>query len=686
MGKTIKKKHQFNVGRWLPTDFELIRSHIKGIKSFVAANPTDLTENIILLNNYVTSNPQLNTWSNDMFTEVPAKYKDLDYGTELESWSEFIPLLNGIMTMTQTYNDTGCVGFPINSLLDWAMGTEAGHNFFLDNGVNEHFNKVLNDWGEYLTGSASKYAVLNNNKEVTEYAGHFNDPQYYWLSDKAMISMATALDGADYTGKPIEARAKFIKAFYCPDVNDPNYGFTSWDNFFTRKFNAKIRPVAEGDNVIANACESGPYRVAYNVKRFSKYWVKGQPYSLLNIFNETEGNSPLTDKYEGGTIYQAFLSAESYHRWHSPVNGKIKTTYETAKQTPFNSTYYSELLPTNQDSYDSAGPNESQGYISNLATRGIIEITANNKAIGDMLVIPIGMAECATCDITVKVGDTVTKGNQIGMFHFGGSTHLLIFQKDVSLLFDYQGQMPNIKASNIQINSKIATVVSKNIVYQTEKGASGLCISNSETANKNSGAILAVVPSSSSAYPINIGNNKGEYIWGVDANGNVNTNHLTPQDSNPGASCNLHINFPDAGSSGYVIGDNPNNDICAALKIVVPSSNCDNWPLVVADDKGKTIWAIDCNGVQGTSNPLPATQTALINMPYPSRPTKDDKLTIGNGLTIGDVAKTTGCYGGISIILPEGSKVSGIYAIAIVNANGELLWGVDGSGKEVILK
>ena len=679
MEKGRENKHQFNVGKWMPIDYELIRSHIKGIKSYVAANPTDLSSSIVALNEYVKDNPQIHTWSNAMFTEVPQKYRHLDYGTELKSWSEFIPLLlNGIMTMTSTFNKSGCVGFPINSLLDWAMGTEAGHNFFLDNGVNEHFNKVLNDWGVFLKNSASKYTVLNSNESVSKYAGHFEDTQYYWLSDNAMVAMANSLnDGIIYTEKTAAAaRKKFIKTFYCPDLQDPHYGFTSWDHFFTRTFNSGMRNIAKGDDVIANACESGPYRVAYNVKKKNKYWIKGQPYSLLNIFNETEGNSPLTNKYEGGTIYQAFLSAENYHRWHSPVDGIVKTAYETAEELPFDSSYYSELLPSNPLNEDPAGPNESQGYIANLAARGIIEIAANNEAIGDMVVVPIGMAECSTCEITVKAGDPVTKGEEIGMFHFGGSTHLLIFQKNIPILFDYHGQMPNINAASIPVNSKVATVVKDSIPYKTEEGESGLSIGNSTTVNKNSGAILAVVPSNCSAYPINVGNYKGEYLWGVDASGQVNTIKGTAQASNPGASCNLNINFPKTGSSGYVIGDNPNDLICAALKIIVPSSACENWPLVVADENGNTIWAINCNGVQSTANPTPTKESNLINMPYPSTTGGD------NALTIGDVASTTGCYGGISIILPQGHESSGIYAIAIVDVNGSLLWGVDATGKE----
>ena len=44
------------------------------------------------------------------------------------------------------------------------------------------------------------------------------------------------------------------------------------------------------------------------------------------------------------------------------------------------------------------------------------------------------------------------------MFHFGGSTHCLIFRPDVKLEFDLHGQEPGLEAERININSAIATV------------------------------------------------------------------------------------------------------------------------------------------------------------------------------------------------------------------------------------
>jgi phosphatidylserine decarboxylase len=33
------------------------------------------------------------------------------------------------------------------------------------------------------------------------------------------------------------------------------------------------------------------------------------------------------DHFVGGTVYQAFLSALNYHRWHAPVAGTIVRAY-----------------------------------------------------------------------------------------------------------------------------------------------------------------------------------------------------------------------------------------------------------------------------------------------------------------------------------------------------------------------
>jgi len=242
----------------------------------------------------------------------------------------------------------------------------------------------------------------------------------------------------------------FEELFHC-DPSLPHYGFKSWDDFFTRTFRDGVRPVAEPDNpkVVVNACESEPYNLTTNVRRRDQFWIKGQPYSLIDMLD----HDPLTDQFVGGTVYQAFLSAVSYHRWHAPVSGKI------VKARVVDGTYYSEPLfeglgEPNVHEIDAAGEATGQGYLTAVATRALIFIEADEPAIGLMCFVGVGMAEVSTCDITVKEGQYVKKGDQIGMFHFGGSTHCLVFRSGVNL-----SGFPNIdRKENFPVRDRLAVV------------------------------------------------------------------------------------------------------------------------------------------------------------------------------------------------------------------------------------
>jgi phosphatidylserine decarboxylase len=205
----------------------------------------------------------------------------------------------------------------------------------------------------------------------------------------------------------------------------------------------------EDDNVIANACESKVFNIQRNAQLRDRFFAKGQPYSVLDML----AHDPLAQQFGGATVYQAFLSALSYHRWHSPVSGTIRRAFVQ------DGTYFSEPLfegvgDPNVHEIDTGGISVGQGYLSALATRGIIFIEADNPAIGLMAFIAIGMDEVSSVDITVKEGQHVKKGEQTGMFHFGGSTHCLLFRKAVQL-----SDFPEVgRQENVPVRSKIAVV------------------------------------------------------------------------------------------------------------------------------------------------------------------------------------------------------------------------------------
>ena len=131
----------------------------------------------------------------------------------------------------------------------------------------------------------------------------------------------------------------------------------------------------------------------------AKFWIKGQPYSLIDLLH----NDPWTSKFEGGTLYQAFLT-------------------ETA-------------------------------------TRAVIFIKADNSKLGLMCFVAVGMGDVSNNEITFRVGENINKGDQLGMFHFGGSTHVLLFRPEVKLKFNLHGQKAGLDSENIKVHDEILRLV-----------------------------------------------------------------------------------------------------------------------------------------------------------------------------------------------------------------------------------
>ena len=345
-----------------------------------------------------------------------------------------LQVINYILTTSPSWNDKserlGLVGLPFQALFDWPMGTAAGFAFFLDPDVNKMLKEVLNVWGEYLRSERSADVLKK-------------DAQGSWFSPHGEEELTRVAN----LGR---SQHKFEELFQC-DPSDPHMGFKSWDDFFTRRFREGFRPVAapENDNVLANACESKTFKVAHDVQARDHFWLKGQPYSVLDMLAQ----DPLAEHFVGGTVYQAFLSALSYHRWHAPVSGTLIKAYIV------DGSYYSEPPFSEFNSHHAAdrdGQVTSQAYLTATATRAIMFFQADNPAIGMMVFLGVGMCEVSTCEMTVQVGQHVNKGDEIGMFHFGGSTHCLMFRKGVEL----KGFPEPMGEHNIPVCSALATVKS----------------------------------------------------------------------------------------------------------------------------------------------------------------------------------------------------------------------------------
>jgi phosphatidylserine decarboxylase len=398
---------------WLPEQDDL-ESWLAGHRQRVEARGEQVVLHPVIseLQELIDTDPVVRMYMNQMIEQVPSgkPYRE----RHLESVEQLLRFINEVLTMAPEFGKS--VALPLNAILDWSMGTPAGFAAFRDPRVNAMLKKILDVWCEFLSSADSLYVL--------------NESESGWKSAKARQALG------------IEQ--------YKHDPQDEHWGFASWNDFFTRRFKDGERPVAspDDDKVIVSACESTPYGISTDVKRQDRFWIKSQPYSL----EEMLANDDSVEQFVGGTVYQAFLSATNYHRWHSPVAGTIVRAFVRE------GTYYSEA---DSEGKDATEPTNSQSYLAHVAARAIILIEADDPVIGLMAFVPVGMSDVSSCMIIpgLTPGYHVEKGEEVGHFQYGGSTHCLVFRPRAIAEFALTAipQPHDPHAPLVLVRSKLAT-------------------------------------------------------------------------------------------------------------------------------------------------------------------------------------------------------------------------------------
>ena len=98
-------------------------------------------------NTLIESDPELFMLFTQMFEQIPrtAPYLNDPVGNpQLRNYREMLEVMNRVLTQAPEFNRTDLVGFPINAIVNWAMGTPAGAAAFLNDKVNRQLKKILN--------------------------------------------------------------------------------------------------------------------------------------------------------------------------------------------------------------------------------------------------------------------------------------------------------------------------------------------------------------------------------------------------------------------------------------------------------------------------------------------------------------------------------------------------------------
>lgn len=417
---TLANAGPIQMGFWVPNRVWATAKFLMPLRNLIAEKKkagtlAPMRPEIIEFQAWVTHNSVYRMWVNSMIEQSNAYVATLDEATKeqikdsdgdalwIAGYDSFFEILNEIISTSSSFNATAQVGTPMNAFLAVSMGTEAGVALFHDTTFNQHFKKVLNAWNSFLKSSASLDKL------------DINDPE----KEGSWISKA-AHEAGVWTQME-------------HDPNLPGYGFDSWNAFFIRKFVPGARPFLGNAATQVNiGCETTPWQYENNVALETEFWIKDVNYSLLDLFG---GQEQWAAPFQGGQAYQGFLSATHYHRWNAPLDGKLVRSWVQS------GTYFAQR-PAQGEGEGTWEGTESQPYLGHVAARAIFVF--EHPTCGYVALICIGMVEVSTCVIEppfiVDEGAApvnITRGTEIGHFEFGGSTHMMIFQKGRVQLEDW---------------------------------------------------------------------------------------------------------------------------------------------------------------------------------------------------------------------------------------------------------
>lgn len=180
--------------------------------------------------------------------------------------------------------------------------------------------------------------------------------------------------------------------------------FSSFNDFFYRTFKPEARPIVGADVVFP---ADGRHMGFADASAVDGIFVKGQKFNIRQLL---EGEVD-AENYINGTVVLSRLCPVDYHRFHFPVSGRAGA---------------SRVINGPLFSVNPFALRRNVNYLFENK-RAVTSIVTEN--LGVIKMIEIG-ATCVGSIIQTYAPGEVKKGQEKGYFRFGGSSAMLVFEKD----------------------------------------------------------------------------------------------------------------------------------------------------------------------------------------------------------------------------------------------------------------
>jgi len=315
-----------------------------------------------------------------------------------------------------------------------------------------YFINYFYDWFDFLptpTGGLGKiepftHLYLNNraafyflNDFKSNALDHGYTTEIYNWSVKFIIGRGRFMDTPSPEATKIIDEWKALPSTKVDDflAPDKTTNFNTFNEFFTRILNPKKkpRPIAEedDDSVLTAPADSEINFIESDLTLTTKLKVKTRQINVVDLL----AGSHYAHYFEKGTAVSCVLMPNSYHRYHSPVNGRIIESAEVPG-------IYNGIMD-GEDWFNKGNIGESTTDFSIFEDfhRAYYVIETTNY--GYVAMIPVGLNTISSLSFYSLSPDQstlvpkgappvpVSKGTELGNFAYGGSLNILLFQPGV---------------------------------------------------------------------------------------------------------------------------------------------------------------------------------------------------------------------------------------------------------------
>ncbi len=183
--------------------------------------------------------------------------------------------------------------------------------------------------------------------------------------------------------------------------------YRTFNEFFIRALKDSVRPVSPEPDVAVFPTD-GRHLGFQDISKIEAVYAKGQRFDLEKLL----GDDSLAECYRDGTLVISRLCPVDYHRYHFTCSGIPSE---------------SKLLNGSLFSVNPIALRRNLSYL--LENKRMLTLLRSDR-FGQVLCLEIGATCVGSIVQTYEAGTEIEKGAEKGMFRFGGSCTILLFERD----------------------------------------------------------------------------------------------------------------------------------------------------------------------------------------------------------------------------------------------------------------